>query len=400
MTLGTPTIKQFRTYYLLFALFINVIATMYMIANDNNTMDANTQHAHYVRFLYCAVWAICATWFVKDRIRGELNTQIIKSFVIFAIGTCVSLFITHVGNKLILVSNLLLFIAPCLTIMGCYTYGYRYGRENAIFYLIAITILASAISYFSIYRSYNILGERGHFGVAYYVLYLLPLILASNKRWMRILSIVIVSIVIISSVKRGGLIALALGMIVYLSVSKIISSSNAIKSFALLVFSLIILGGFLYLAIHYLGGNIIERLFDSNDETGSGRLDIWESLYQRLIKQDITLWIFGNGHMATTEYSWENLTAHNDFLEILYDYGLVNLVIYISFLLSATAYTIRSIRNKSTLAPCMAMLLTIFLTLSMVSIIILSHTCTLSMMGFGLLIGWNEYETRLALEQD
>lgn len=390
---GIISVKQLRRTYLLFALFINVLVTMYMIINDDNSMEEKTQYAHYFRFLYCAVWSICATWYLKDKIRGELKTHIIKSFVLFTITTCVSLCITHMGNIMLLASNLLLFLTPCLTIMGCYSYGYRYGRENSTFYLIALTILACAVSYVSIYVTYNVLGERGHFGVAYYALYLLPLALACDKRWLRIISIIIISIIIISSVKRGGLLALAIGMFVYLYVSRMVSDKS-LKSSIILYIYLIVMAVFLYFLIQYLGDDIIERFMDSDDDTGSGRLDIWESLYRRLKTQDITLWIFGNGHLATTVYSWENLSAHNDFLEIVYNYGIFNLFVYISFLFSAVAYTIRAIRNRDQLAPCLAMFLTIFLILSMISIIVLSHTLTLSMITLGFLIGWNEYDKK------
>jgi O-antigen ligase len=277
--------------------------------------------------------------------------------------------------------------------MGCYSYSYRYGRENSTFYLIALTILACAVSYVSIYMTYNVLGERGHFGVAYYALYLLPLALASDKRWLRIISIIIISIIIISSVKRGGLLALAIGMFVYLYVSRMVSDKS-LKASIILYLYLIVMAVFLYFLIQYLGDDIIERFMDSDDDTGSGRLDIWESLYRRLKTQDITLWIFGNGHLATTVYSWENLSAHNDFLEIVYNYGIFNLFIYVCFLFSASTYTIRAIRNKDQLAPCLAMFLTIFLILSMISIIVLSHTLTLSMITLGFLIGWNEYDKR------
>ena len=194
---GITTVKQFRKTYLLFALFVNVLVTMYMIINDDNSMEEKTKYAHYFRFLYCAVWSICATWYLKDKIKGELKTRTIKSFILFAITTCVSLCITHVGNILQLASNLLLFVTPCFTIMGCYSYGYKYGKENSTIYLIAFTILACALSYISIYKTHNVLGERGHFGVAYYALYLLPLILASDKRWLRIISIIIIILVII-----------------------------------------------------------------------------------------------------------------------------------------------------------------------------------------------------------
>jgi O-antigen ligase len=217
--------------------------------------------------------------------------------------------------------------------------------------------------------------------------------LACDKRWLRIISILIVSIVIISSVKRGGLVALVIGLLTYIIIAQLINKNN-FKSAILLCSTLVIMSIFFYVMISFLGDNILERLFNSDDETGSGRLNIWESLVQRLFTQDIELWVFGNGHLSTTLYSWENLSAHNDFLEIVYNYGIFNLFIYVCFLFSASTYTIRAIRNKDQLAPCLAMFLTIFLILSMISIIVLSHTLTLSMITLGFLIGWNEYDKR------
>ena len=114
--------------------------------------------------------------------------------------------------------------------------------------------------------------------------------------------------------------------------------------------------------------------------------------------QDFEFWIFGNGHLSTTKYSWENLTAHNDFLEIIYNYGIINLVFYVFFFLSTILYTIRAIRQKNKYAPALAAILTIFAVLSVVSIIILSHPSVLVMISIGTLVGWCEQE-RKKIEQ-
>ena len=65
---------------------------------------------------------------------------------------------------------------------------------------------------------------------------------------------------------------------------------------------------------------------------------------------------------------------------------------YICFLLSILRYTLQAIRQESKYAANLAMLFTIYVTLSMVSIIVLLHTATLALLSYGLLIGWNEYE--------
>lgn len=392
--------ETLRQAYMIFALLVNIIVTRYMILNDDNMLDSNMQHAHYYRILYCGAWFICAWWYFKDKyIDHTVNKtpNLIMWFVIFTLGVSISMMATHVGNFKQLVANLLTFITPCLSLIGSYSIAQKYEKKNYIFILIGLTILACAYSYFLIFHSFNTLGERGHFGIAYYSLYLLPIMLASDKRWIRIGSILIVSVVIISSIKRGGLVALVLGLLTYLIISRVINKQS-IKSFAIMIATLLIMGVFFYMTISLIGDNILERLFDSSDDTGSGRLNIWQSLIQRLASQDLEAWILGNGHLSTTLYSWENLSAHNDFLEIIYDYGIINFLAYFAFFVSLARYTLQAIREKNTYAPSLAMMLVIYTILSMISIIVLSHTCTLAIISFGVLIGWNEHSKK-SLEQ-
>lgn len=397
---GTIAKETLQKAYMIFAFFVNIMVTMYMIVNDDNTMQAELQYAHYIRLIFCAVWFICAWWYFSEKYINHTISDVpklIQWFTIFIIGTCISLFVTHTGNIKQLIANVLIFIAPLLSLLGSYNIAFQYEKKNYTFVIIMLTILACLYSYFSIYSTYNILGERGHFGVAYYALYLLPIMLACDKRWLRVISILIVSVIIISSIKRGGLIALVLGLFAYLLVSQFISKKG-LKTTIILFITLVALVILFYVLINYLGDNIIERLSDRDDETGSGRLDIWNSLIQRLGMQDFEFWIFGNGHMSTTKYSWENLTAHNDFLEIIYNYGIFNFIFYVLFFGSTTLYTITAIRQKNTYAPALAAILTIFAVLSVVSIIILSHTCVLVMISIGTLVGWSEQE-RKKIEQ-
>lgn len=400
MRKGTIARETLRQTYMIFALLVNTIVTMYMMINDDNTMQAGTQNAHYFRLLYCGVWIICVCWFIKDKFIDHTLKKTPRPLLwlgICVFGICISLLATHIGNLKQLIANSLLYIAPYFTLIGCYTIASQYNKKTYLFAMIMLTIIACFYSYFSIYNSYNVLGERGHFGVAYYALYLLPVMLSSDKRWLRLISIFIVSIIIISSIKRGGLIALVLGILVYFIISNHISGKGFKKSIILFV-TLLSTGIFFYFMITHLGDNIIERLLDSDDTTGSGRLDIWNSLIERLQTQDFTQWIFGNGHLSTTQYSWENLSAHNDFLEMLYNYGVFNFFSYILFFISLIIYTLQAIRQKNQHAPSIAMMLSIYFILSMISIIILSHTCVLAMISFGLLLGWNEQEQK-QLEQ-
>lgn len=61
---------------------------------------------------------------------------------------------------------------------------------------------------------------------------------------------------------------------------------------------------------------------------GSGRLIIWSNVFAALAAQDFPYWFLGHGYGALAiDVRW----AHNDFLEILYDFGLIALAIYVMF---------------------------------------------------------------------
>ena len=61
------------------------------------------------------------------------------------------------------------------------------------------------------------------------------------------------------------------------------------------------------------------------------------------------------------------ITAHNDYLEVLYDFGIIAFVLYVSFVVQLLKMCRRLIAMKSEYAPAIGASLAIFFVNSMVS---------------------------------
>ena len=84
--------------------------------------------------------------------------------------------------------------------------------------------------------------------------------------------------------------------------------------------------------------------------------------------------VIGHGHFGVRQDSWLEISAHNDFLEVIYDYGLVIFIFY----LCLWGYVIRRAyylyKTKSEMFLPYAASFSIFLVMSMVSHLILYTT--------------------------
>ena len=77
---------------------------------------------------------------------------------------------------------------------------------------------------------------------------------------------------------------------------------------------------------------MFSRLDKLNQDGGSGRAVRWEIIANTLAYgSDPLQFLFGHGSGATVEFIHH---AHNDFLEIFYDYGLVAFILYVLFYIS------------------------------------------------------------------
>lgn len=214
---------------------------------------------------------------------------------------------------------------------------YFYCKElidiNDIKFLSIILLVCSIFEYYHIVQS-NMIMMKGLDGVGtvnagYSFVRLLPMIFVWNKnRLFQILYAVIIFVFILISVKRGAILTLACGIVYFLIYLRI---NNKINLRTVFILSIGVGAAFLY--INYLMKNMAYftyRLDLTLHGSSSQRDEIYDYFIHHLLNEDDVFKIFlGNGAFSTVGFYGQY--AHNDWLEIAMNQGLLGIVAFTSF---------------------------------------------------------------------
>ena len=227
----------------------------------------------------------------------------------------------------------------------------------------------------------------------YIFLYLGPLLFLSNNKLIKYGSMIIVTVLLVTSLKRGGMICL--GFISYYIVNEMIQKKSDIITKALKLGAIFIF--FVIVAVYAnekMGGVIFERFASILSDKGSGRDKVYKATFDLIINTDFTSFLFGHGWNSVVLKSKANLSAHNDLLEVLYDFGVFALLLYLFVWIELVKYFRSMIRRNSKYAPVMAFTIVSFLVNSMVAHVLLypSYIASFAIV-WGYIIG-KDYQTK------
>jgi hypothetical protein len=126
---------------------------------------------------------------------------------------------------------------------------------------------------------------------------------------------------------RGAFIA-ALLPIIYILYKKTKSIKNIFYVIAFGCIALFILWN------TNISAPLIQRFNENTTGTGSERTDIWESSFKAFYRLDIVRILFGGGtnfsdYLCGKAFGTGIKSAHNNYLQILYDYGIIGLVTFL-----------------------------------------------------------------------
>lgn len=223
------------------------------------------------------------------------------------------------------------------------------------------------IAYFFLlnWRFVNAGGEY-HMGTAYWILFLLPVLLYTPHKWLRYAGVVLVGAVLFASFKRGGIMAFGLGLFAYLLVKEVFIGRK-ISKLMYFVIALIALAAVFLVVDNALDNLFTERFLSIKDDGGSGRDQVWATTWQMIQQSDFENLLFGHGYKSVLTDSPLGLSAHNDFLECIYDFGLFGSLFYLMLHISLIRQIFRNIRLRNSEAAIMAFTYTFFLVLSLIS---------------------------------
>lgn len=235
--------------------------------------------------------------------------------------------------------------------------------------------------YFSILFFYNYwvitsLGISFALIEAYICIMMLPFILLVKKK--KNILIALLFIIAILSGKRTGTLALSLPIIYYIFTSSR-NLTGKIKAIFTIIFIalLITLLGFIFFEEQFT--NIIDRFQNIQEDKGSGRTDIFAQVIILFQNSLPTEKLFGHGY--NTVIAQIGYSAHNDFLEVIYDYGYLGFILYIAIYFSIIG-RILSLKQLKLKRNIVTVSFILFLIVSSTSHLILFPTSMLCLCSF------------------
>lgn len=228
-----------------------------------------------------------------------------------------------------------------------------------------------------VYSFAIITGKKIEGNVVYYLLMFLPLTAMIKSNLLRKILYLLQGFVVLVSNKRTALMAFVCYCLYseWMNNKGITGRKKAYKGIAYVLIVII-----LYITFPIICQKLNITVFNElevahiAEDGGSNRLFIYGQLWSAQKKSDLLHWGIGSGYnsvllsrICTDGVLGGNVSAHNDFLEVLYDYGIVGLVSYVSFFVCIIGKAIKMLKDKyKYIVPFMASILMV-LTISLTS---------------------------------
>ena len=209
----------------------------------------------------------------------------------------------------------------------------------------------------------------------YFTTCLFPIVFLDIKRFMKIIILVSSTACALLSGKRTALIVLVIAFALpYLCKLLMSDGKNKLKN----IFSLVALSVLIVLLYDYLldkfNITIFERFQNIAVDGGSGRFDIYHAVIEAFNNSGIINKVLGHGYNGVFNYGVTFTSAHNDFLEVLYDNGLIGLTLYLCFIGGVILTAIKLLKNRMETSFAVLSALMVFICMSITSHLVIYPT--------------------------
>lgn len=260
--------------------------------------------------------------------------------------------------------NLWLMLTHCglsaLWFLSAYFYSEYRSRsayiiekiQTSLFLL--LIIYSIAILYYMI-QMYITRGRLLVSNLSYNLLVIFPwlLIKSDGYSFKHIkLSTAIVSVFIIISLKRGAIIAFILMFLFYMIVEGR-KQNKQTSYFIKLIISAVAISAVAIIVDNYLEGALFSRFTLAELQTGSGRNTMYEKVINSLRQRNIKDLVVGIGSGGSSQLLGTG--AHNEWLEFIYSFGLIGVLLYFLLIISMVKQVIAKSRMRDEIYIPLAM---------------------------------------------
>ena len=372
--------KKNSRVFLLLAMMLSIFCIMKVLRGiDTDSTEAGGIW-NYISILYYPIflWAVIRTR--KYRLKPLFVSVIV--YIVFAMFSAIANFAAQLNimtayEFMMIPYALLVF----LTFYLC-SDSSRIGHNIILMgYFVCLVLNLS-----SIFQYIFVGAEQAMESDIYFSLGLFPFALQFLKGKIKRIIIILMEFLAVFMVnKRTALISFCVALVAYLLIYSWINEKNKVSAILrTVIMATIVVCVFykisIYIDIKY-NMNIYNRLFNIMEDGGSGRTDIYQKVWAAFKNSSFVEKLFGHGMNAAGMVGGAGY-AHNDFLEVLYNYGVFAFVSVVVFYLSLIMQSFKMTRNRSPYAASFIFSLIIGLFLAMFSYFLIFYTYVTCIMAF------------------
>jgi hypothetical protein len=253
----------------------------------------------------------------------------------------------------------------------------------SLFILLIIYVFASMYSAFNIINLYD--RDFAVLNLSYYVLVFFPLILNIENKAFRYLGIILISLVVLFSFKRGAIIAYLAMSVVYSYIEMLISKKEKCYIFNFKIIGLVISFIIMFFIVDHISGGFLKNRFMLDELLeGSGRRSNFIAAWDNIINRNFTDLMFGLGSGSSVERIGTGV--HNEWLEFLFSFGLFGLFSYFLLFIALINKFILLLKIKSKYSSSFGTMLVYFFFVGMYGGIYFVHSTFYVVLFWGLTV--------------
>lgn len=250
-------------------------------------------------------------------------------------------------------------------------------------------ILLSAIALFGSIYKYLSLTSSGYVNV-YFIFFPMMWCMLLRSRLLQLVIFFAVGIVAVYTNKRGVMLAFGATVLIFYAVKNFfIEKKFRLLFFIAMPFVLAAIGYTLYNVSGGIDSSLYTRFSNISVDGGSGRSYIWSAIIDAYFENPVLWQIFGSGYYGVINLMRGAVVgAHNDYLEALYNYGIVGFGSIIAMFVLLLKKSVSLISKKSFYAPALCGMFGAYVILTNISIVYFIMYYSMLLFGFmGYLVG-------------
>lgn len=351
----------------IYVLLINIYLLQYLF--KVYSLNYNDKIRYYIVFIISLLFVYM---FIRYIMMNLVIPYIVIVFLTYLFYVFFINFFTGKFNTSVLIES---GFFPLLFLLSYFIFDTYFEKRTMENIIIIFNIFF--VVYFSLYI-YEIFFVRNRSGMIinsiYYQLLITPFFLLNRNYKIKVIFLLMLSFSVLVSQKRTAFISLFIIIIYYLFFNINKRKKFNYKKLLVFIFCLFIFIFMNNILKENFKFNILYRFSSLSTDKGSGRLTLILEIINQLKKNTIIDSLIGHGIFTSGKYTSIGVESHNDFVEMLWSYGIIGFILYLGIYI----FLIKQIKifkqSKFYFQPIYTVSIIIFFILSLFSQLIFIPT--------------------------